>query len=284
MPKLILMMKKTILVPALALLLPVCGMAQYYYKDILSNVQLTADMQSYKNHKVRKINIKSLEADGTPGKDFFCKRNISRDYRSVETGTRSLGSTPSLSNSFFNENGALTSLYDSSAISVTHIDYSYDKEDRISSIISVITSRDDDYVTSIREEHHYEYGASGKPARMVRIMNGKDSSIILFSLDEKNNVNLEKNTSTGNVYYYYFDEENRLTDIVRESKIHGRMMPDYLFAYDGQGRLEKMMSTEEGSSNYSIWKYEYDDRGLRSKESIYSKEKRLLGTLEYDYQ
>lgn len=258
--------------------------AQYYYKDLLSNEQLLKDMSSYRENKIHKIQIRSFEADGNPSKGFFCKRSFSRDYGKAETGTRTLGSAPSLTVNLFNENGSLASGYDSSEISATLIEYSYDASNRIQSILSTIRSNDDDFITAIREEHIYFYNSAGKPEKMWRILNGRDTSVILFGLDEKNNVNLEKNTGTGSVYYYYYDENNRLTDIVRESPIHGRLMPDYIFAYDNLGRLEKMMSTEEGNANYTIWTYSYNDRNLRSKEEIYTKDRMLLGRLEYEYQ
>jgi hypothetical protein len=277
-------MKKYLLPLLFLFMVCLSAEAQYFYKDLVSHDQLMKDMTSYKENKIRKIQIRSFDSDGSPSKGFFCKRIFSRDYRKAETGTRSPGSAPSLTINLFNENGSLASGYDSSEISATFIEYSYDASNRIHSILSTIRSSDDDFITAIREEHIYFYTAAGKPEKMWRIVNNKDTAVVLFSLDEKNNVTLEKNTSTGSVYYYYYDENNHLTDIVRESPIHGRLMPDYIFAYDNLGRLEKMMSTEEGNADYNIWTYSYNDRNLRSKEEIYSKEKMLLGKLEYEYQ
>ena len=45
-----------------------------------------------------------------------------------------------------------------------------------------------------------------------------------------------------------------------------------------------MISTEEGDSNYFIWKYTYNDKNLRETEKCFTKERRLLGTIEYDYK
>ena len=277
-------MKKQLLFIPFLFMICLSTKAQYYYKDLLSHAQLVSDMAGYRENKIHKIKISSFDADGSPSKGFFCKRSFSKDYRKAETGTRTLGSAPSLTINLFNENGSPATSYDSSEISATFIEYSYDASARIRSILSTIRSSDDDFLTAIREEHIYSYNTAGKPEKMYRIVNNKDTSVLLFSIDEKNNVTVEKNTATGTVYYYYYDENNRLTDIVRESPIHGRLMPDYIFAYDEQGRLDKMMSTEEGNANYTIWKYSYNDRNLRSKEEIYSKEKALLGRLEYEYQ
>jgi hypothetical protein len=277
-------MNKILAFLASILLIQAGAFGQYYYKDLISHGQMARDVAELKQQKVRKVNIRSFEADGSVSEGFFCKRNISRDYTRIETGTRTSGTAPSLAVSIFSADGTPLSNYDSSEFSVTSISYAYDGKNQLSAIRSEISSRDDDYVTVLREDHLYQYSSAGRPEKMLRILNNNDTSLILFGTDEKNNVNLEKNTKTGSVYYYYYDENNRLTDIVRESPIHGRMMPDYLFAYDDQGRLGKMMSTEEGSSQYLIWLYKYNAQGMRIKEEAYSKEKELLGTLEYSYQ
>ncbi len=47
--------------------------------------------------------------------------------------------------------------------------------------------------------------------------------------------------------------------------------------------FRNMTTTEEGGSYYYIWKYTYDN-GLRLKEKCFSKEKRLMGTIEYEYK
>jgi hypothetical protein len=38
------------------------------------------------------------------------------------------------------------------------------------------------------------------------------------------------------------------------------------------------------ASNYLIWKYEYNDKGLKTKEIAYAKEKRLVGSIVYTYE
>ena len=101
--------------------------------------------------------------------------------------------------------------------------------------------------------------------------------------DDKNNVSIEKNTKTGRKFYYYYDEKNRLTDIVHANERTERLLPDYMFEYNAQSLLSQMTTVEEGSNYYFIWKYTYSD-GLRSKEKCFSKEKRLMGSIEYDYK
>jgi len=276
---------KHLLFPAILMIMGISIVqGQFYYKDIVSNKQVLDDIAYYKKQGIHKITIKSFEDDGAPSKGFFCKKSISKDYRKIELGSRSSLSSPSIFTSFFNENGSINRTYDSSDISATSIHYTYDSNNKILSIFSTITSRDDDFITEVKEEHIYSYNKMGLPENMLRIKNLTDTSVISFVIDEKNNISMEKDSHTGSKYYYYYDDKNRITDIVKENEFQGRMIPDYLFEYNEAGSIAKMMSTEEGNTNYYIWSYEYNSNGLRSKEKIYSKEKRLLGTLEYIYQ
>lgn len=257
--------------------------AQYYYKDIISNKQLTVDMAQLKEQKIRSVKVISFEDDGSPSEGFICEKKISRNYKSVEMFTRSNSTAASLFVSRFNGNGMLEETLDSSEISTNNIRYTYDEQSRVYRIYSVIRSSDDDFVSEIAEEHIYQYGADGLPERMIRVKNNTDSSVIQFSRDEKKNIGIEKDTKSGNTYYYYYDSKNRLTDVVRLNPYNQKMLPDYMFEYDNLGQMSQMTSTEEGGSYYFIWKYTYNN-GLRIREKCYSKEKRLMGTLEYAYE
>ncbi|MFZ1529913.1 MAG: hypothetical protein WAT19_14245 [Ferruginibacter sp.] len=257
--------------------------AQYYYKDIISNGQLTVTMQLYKENKVRNVDIKSFESDGSESEGFFCRKKISKDYRSVELFTRSAISSPSLFTSVFNTDGTLSYTNDSSDISVTKIFYHYDEQKRVRSIVSSVRSQDDDFVNEILEEHLYEYGTEKLPVKMFRIKNHTDTTLILFANDEHNNLGIEKDTRSGTKYYYYYDNQGRLTDVVQENDFKLRPMPDYIFEYDSNGNLSQMISTEEGANNYFTWKYKYEN-GLRTSEKCYSKDRRLMGSVQYEYK
>ena len=257
--------------------------AQYYYKDIHTNNQVAADMASYKANKIHNIRLRSFEDDGSPSKGFYCERKISKDYRKTELLTKSAISGASVFNSMFNEKGKLIKTVDSSSLASSVNTFIYDDQDRVNNIISTIRSSDDDFVNEIREEHLYFYNADGTLSKMILVKNRRDSTTMLFMADEKNNVSIEKNTKTGSKYYYYYDDNNRLTDVVHSSDRTERLLPDYMFQYDNAGLLTQMTSTEEGGSDYYIWRYSYEN-GLRSKERCFSKEKRLMGSIEYEYK
>lgn len=257
--------------------------AQYYYKDIISNNQLMADMKAYKENKVRKVTLKSFEDNGIESESFFCEKKISKNYKKSTLFTRADIAPASLFTSIFDKDGKLLNTNDSSSFSVTEIRYSYDNKQRIHSIFSTVRAIEE-FNNSITEEHIYSY-ESNRLSKMVRIKNGKDSTAILFSKDEKGNIILEKDTKNGTKFYYYYDEKNRLTDIVQANEFTKNLKPNYIFEYNNEGQITQMTAVEEGSnsSNYFIWKYNYEN-GLRIKERCFTNEKRLMGIMEYEYK
>ena len=275
-------MKKTFILVLSLFSIGLSLQAQYYYRDIISNKQLLAEMAIYKENKIRSIKIKSFEDDGTESDGFFCEKKISKDYRKTELFTLSNISGISLFISLFNDKGQLLSTSDSSEIAVSVNKYSYDKDGRLSSILSIIKSSDDDFTNEIQEEHIYYYNSINLPEKMIRVKNKYDSIAIFFALDENNNLGIEKDSKNGFKYYYYYDNKNRITDIVHSNDATTKLLPDYLFEYNNAGQLVQMTNTEEGGSNYFVWKYSYDN-GLRNREKCYSKERKLMGSIEYEY-
>lgn len=277
-------MKRTFVLPLLLTLTSGAVNAQYYYKDLISNNELQADMARYKENKVRTINIKSFEDDGSPSEGFFAQKKISKDYSRTELFTRSNISAPSLLITTFNNKGQLLQTHDSSDISVTKNTYQYNADGKISNITSSIRSSDDDFTSEIHEQHLYAYDANGRPERMVRVKNHRDSITILFAPDEHGNIAIEKDTRSGTKFYYYYDAKNRLTDVVQENDFKIRMQPDYLFEYNNSaGLVSQMTAVEEGGNNYYVWKYTYDN-GLRVREKCFTKERKMMGTIEYEYK
>ena len=257
--------------------------AQFYYKDIISNKQLMAEMGQYKEQKIHTISLKSFEDDGSPSEGFFCEKSINKKYTSVETLTKSYITPASSFTTAFDNNGLLLQTTDSSDIASSNAVYTYTDKAQIKTIAFVNRSSDDDFKAEVREEHIYEYGDNGLPVKLTRIKNGSDSIVIVFSADESGNVAIEKNTKTGDTYYYYYDNKKRLTDVVRLNPYNQQMLPDYMFEYNYGGQISQMTTTEEGGSYYYIWKYTYEN-GLRVREKCFSKEKRLMGTIEYEYK
>jgi hypothetical protein len=257
--------------------------AQYYYKDILSNKQVVADMAAYRESKLRTIRINSFESDGTPSEDFFCEKKLTKDYKKSSLYTRTGQSGSSLLESFFNDKGVLEKTFDSSAISIGTNSYFYDETGRINRIVSEVRSSDDDFLNELIEEHLYEYNENNLPVKMTRVKNKRDSTVFLFLFDEEGNVSIEKDTKTGAKYYYYYDARHRLTDVVHANEYRKNLVADYIFEYNDAGQVTQMTVTEEGGNNFYIWRYDYDNK-LRTQERIFSRDRKLMGRIEYEYK
>jgi hypothetical protein len=259
--------------------------AQYYYKDIVSNKQARAEKALFKEQKIRNIEVHSFESDRSPSKGFFCEKKISKDYRRIETYTRSYTTSKALLTAYYNDKEQLIQSTDSSDITASVSYYQYDADGDITSIISSSHSADDDFNTGLKEEHQYIYNDKKQPVQMLRIKNNKDSVLIDFVLDEQGNVSDEIDPSpNGQHYYYYHDTKNRLTDIVKFNVVLGKLLPDFTFEYNSSNQVTQMVAVEEGvNRNYYTWKYVYND-GLRIIEKCFSKEDDLLGYFEYEYK
>ncbi len=259
--------------------------AQYYFKDIISNQQLQADLDLYKAANIKTITVESFESDGSPSKGFIFKKKLNKNYNKSELMSRSDISGTSLVTSTYDVKGKILTNTDSSNLSLNKIFYSYLPDGQIKSIKTTIQSADDDFLTMVTEEHIYEYNEEGKPLQMIRVMNYRDTSLIYFALDEMKNVSLEKDSKSGGKYYYYYDTKNRLTEIVEVNEFRPNPTPNYIFAYNSTGHISQMTVVQEGGSvpDYLVWKYGYEN-GLRSYEKLYTKERKLLGSVNYSYK
>jgi hypothetical protein len=136
------------------------------------------------------------------------------------------------------------------------------------------------------EEHRWEYD-NDKIVRMLRIKDKMDTAYISFKLDDKGNIIEEQSVRKGitsEPVYYYYDGNNRLTDIVRFSNKAKRLLPEYLFEYSPSNQVIQKITVPANSSEYLIWRYQYDEKGLKIKEAVFDKHKQLTGKIEYLYQ
>lgn len=239
-----------------------------------------------KNENIKSVVIKSFEDDGQPSEGFFCEKRIDKSYSHAEMSSKSYISGQSLMISFYNPKGSLTKTVDSSGTSSNTSEYVYDEKGRIK-MISNKSKAEDDSLGNITETREYFYNANGRIERMLRKKNDREISTVRFITDDKGNITEEQeilNSNTVRKYYYYYDDKNHLTDVVHYNERAKRLLPDYMFEYNSAGLVKSMVSTEDGTSNYFIWKYTYNDQRLRETETCLSKEKRLLGTISYKYK
>ena len=118
---------------------------------------------------------------------------------------------------------------------------------------------------------------------MMLVKNNRDTTQYAFEADESGNIIIEKNSRTAEVYYYYYDTKNQITDIVHRYSYQKTLFTESSFEYDDMGQLVKMVSSEKEGAYFFIWRYNYED-GLRSTERCYSKEGKIMGSVEYKYK
>jgi len=257
--------------------------AQYYYSDIISTKQINAQYHLLKTNSIKSVELSSFERNSEPTDGFKGNQKIDQKENRVETYTRTNASGETFFTAWYNSQGMLTHSIDSSQEAVDESFYEYDAQNRL---LLIRNKSHSDNVAST-ETHQWQYNANGIPSGMLRIRNNMDTLTVEMVIDDKGLVTEEKTFKKkqpqGTVYYYY-DTQNRLTDIVRYNLKAKRLLPDYMFEYNETGQLKQMISIPEGSNNYLTWRYLYNEKGLKKMELCYSKEKELLGKVEYVYQ
>jgi hypothetical protein len=259
--------------------------SQYYYKDIVATADLNRQMKTYISNGVHKVTATGITPEGTASSDFSELYEISSNGTSLKITTRINRTVSSLRHSF-NDRGFLTSTVDSAAGVKSISTYTYDGSGKIISISNSATDADSSAEFSQTEIHQYIY-KDGKLEKMWRIINKTDSLEVKFVVDSNGNVLEERNYRRGvftDPIYYYYDDKNRLTDIVRFNYKANRLLPDYLFEYDANDRVIQKITTTSGNNlGYVTWRYLFDERGLKTKEALFNKEKQLQGRIDYSY-
>ncbi|MEJ7766174.1 MAG: hypothetical protein WKF89_00075 [Chitinophagaceae bacterium] len=260
------------------------ALCQYYYKDLETTKQINDTYKIYKTNKINLVTLKSFQGKIPVTEGFLCEQKVNLSRNQVFTYTKTSDLGESFFTAYYNALGLLTRTTDSSQEAVSTSIYTYDTRQLLANLTH--TTRAGDNSSSTSELHTWQYNTNGKPLTMTRIKNGTDSTLVAFTLDEKGNVIEEQATHKNRVsgkYYYYFDEKNRMTDVVRFNAKANRLLPDYMFEYEESDQLSAMTIVPEGSSDYQKWYYTYDDAGLKLVEFCYNKKTELLGKVEYNY-
>lgn len=257
--------------------------AQYYYNDIINNRQVQAELAILKEKKIKGVKVTSLEANGEESEGFTCQKKINRDFTEVEIYTETNQSYPNTFTSYFDKSGLLIKTVDTSEAGATTIDYSYDVGGKLISVYSTKHFATDDDAGIVTEQHLYEYSTTGILQQMTLVKNSRDTTFYYFQADEKGNVAIEKNSKTAEVYYYYYDVKNRLTDIVHRYSYQKKLFTEFSFEYNYAGQIIKMVTSEKEGAYFFTWRYVYED-GLKMNERCYSKEGRIMGSVEYLYK
>ena len=277
---------KLLIVSLLLIVLSQAGTAQFYYKDLIVPRQNTAQWKLYKENRVRSVRLSSFERDGQPTEGFLGDQDVAGDFSTITTHTKfaATGNPESWIIASYSPQGLPTRTVDTSDTYRSISDYTYDANGRIGSITN--TSIETDNHLKEVEQHIWQYDGQGRPSGLLKIKNGNDTTIVRLVADEKGNIAEERarrNHTDLPVIYYYYDADNRLTDIVRYNVKAQRLLPNNIFEYESGDRLASMLVVPESSNDYQKWIYGYNEKGLKIKESCFNKRNELLGKIEYQY-
>jgi YD repeat-containing protein len=277
-----------ILISVACLLNTFIALPQYYYKDIITILETNRQMQAYRLNNVQRVTATGFDAKGAKDPVFSEVQEILSPGTTLKITTRNNPENLSILYLQFDKDARITQLTDSSSGILVHTTYTYDQEGRITEIANTTIDPLQDF--NMKEVHQWFYNPlspSLSPVKMLRIRNDIDSTEIRFNFDEHGNVIDEqpfKNNRPGEMIYYYYDVENRLTDIVRYNNKARRLLPDYLFEYDDDDRvIQKITTVPDPDIGYVLWRYAFDDKGLKTKEAMFNKYKQMTGKIEYTY-
>lgn len=276
---------KNISIVVLILLSSFSSTAQYYYKDIIGTRNINQMIKLYRDNKVALVEATGFDGDGVKSSDFSETHNFFPDRDLLKIATRN---KTSIDNQYyrFDSRGLLSGISDTSSAGVSTTSYTYDDNGNPILIKNTVTDSEDSIYEN--EVHQWFYNSAGKPIRMLRIVNNNDTTDIRCTLDDNGNVVEElpfiKKISREKIYYYY-DDRNRLTDIVRFNVKAHRLLPDYMFEYSDKNQvIQKITTLSTIGMGYLIWRYAFDDRGLKTKEVTFNRDKAMTGKIEYNYR
>ena len=257
---------------------------QYYYKDIIGTKETNDLIKRYADHKVRSVLLTSYEDDGSITEDFLVQQQVSRNPISLRTITRTSGGDETILVSYFDSQLRLNKTVDSSGNVAITTTYNYDAQGNVSTIKSV--TMDSTNTILMQEEHIWTYDNAGKIVKMQRRKNLVPMDEIVMTYDDNGNIVEERTMKNGKLIstvYYYYNDKNLMTDVVRFNERAQRLLPDYMFEYSPSGQVIQKITVPANSSDYLIWRYQFDERGIKTKEALYDKYKKLVARIDYQY-
>jgi len=255
---------------------------QYYYNDILTTQQTNNQYLLLKKNHVQQVSAKSYEADGELTSDFQLEQNILNNASEITTTSSFPSTGKSESQSSYANDKLSKTITNSDKVQSTVL-YSYDNN----LLKSITTQTIDTFMNSSSQEVHQWYYENDKPTKMLLIKNNNDTTTVEFKIDEHGDVGEERWRKKGRIvenFFYYYNDQHKLTDIVSYNAKAQRLLPDFLFEYDNNGTLIKFTQIPQGSADYLVWQYVYLQNGLKQKELCFNKQKQPVGSIEYHYQ
>lgn len=259
---------------------------QYYYRDIVSTGENNAVIASLFKNKVTNITATEYNNRGQKDTDFNDWQDINLRDRIIRQTTRDR-LTKTTVYTRVDEQLRIVDIADTSGGIINNIKYTYNNKNQVTTITKHIF--EPALNTNQTEVFTWEYATDGLPLVMKRIINKLDTTEYRFARDEQGNIGEERqyrlNLPFGQPMYYYYDNKNRLTDIVRYNNRIKMLMPELMFEYDENNRvIQKMQVVSSVSKDYIIWRYIFNNAGLKTKEVLFDKNKEQTGRIDYQYQ
>ena len=255
---------------------------QYYYTDLIGL------QQTQKNYEIiRKNRIKAISGTGISAAEevtILSKTEIPTDGKKITRTLSENNSTRELVYQFY-ELGRLKKTAIKKPGTETIIDYQYNPNGLLTTLLS--TTKDSASGSSITELHQWEYSSGGTPKKMIKKTNGVDSVTVEFQTDSSGLVLEETWIKKGKkieTYYFYYNPDNRITDIVRFNTTAQKLLPDYVFEHNERGQLVKMIQIGLNGRNITHWDYSYFPNGLREMEIAKDRNKNLIIRTQYQFE
>jgi hypothetical protein len=256
--------------------------SQYYYNDIVTTQQTNEQYLLLKKNHVQQVSAKSYEADGEATADFLLEQNIAANGSEITTTSDFPSTGKSIAQSYYANDKISKTITNSGNINST-VTYAYNGYN----LTSITTQTEDTFMNSSSVETHLWFYENNQPAKMLLIKNSNDTTTVDLVKDEHGDIAEERWRKRGRLlenYFYYYNEQHKLTDIVRFNTKAQRLLPDFLFEYDDNGTLVQLTQVPVSSDNYLVWHYEYGANGLKEKELCFNKQKQPVGSIEYTYR
>jgi antitoxin component YwqK of YwqJK toxin-antitoxin module len=234
-----------------------------------------------KNNHVQQVSAASYEANGERTDHFILEQQISGDNSTIVTTTEYPSTGKSVSTSYYENDKVVKTINDAENIESTTT-YTYDSNN----LQSIATDIQDTFMNNSSQEIHQWRYENNQPTEMLLIKDKKDTTVLEFVKDEQGNIAEEHWRKNGRLigkYFYYYNDQHGLTDIVRFNARAQRLLPDFLFEYDNNSTLIQLTQIPQGSDNYLVWQYIYLPNGLKQKELCFNKQKQPVGRIEYSY-
>jgi hypothetical protein len=264
--------------------------AQYYFNDLYTKERNEKTQGLYKAFHVRKITETAILPTGErqpnvlQWTDISQKADTSTLHRSVE------GSVSKTVLLYDDQSGNLLSQLETEADRRHETKYNYNSSGQIERIETVYIDSQMDFKD--HEIHVWTFEKNNRPKSMWRIVvqfdGSMDSTYVDFATDKDGRITEEniyrKGKKTG-FYYYYYNDEGRLTDVVKYNEKWKRLLPEIMLEYDPAGNtIQKRQLIGNRDISYLIWRYNYDKNGLMDEEALFNSKKQQTGSLIYSYE